>query len=116
MTKILLPGEELAHDLTPNELRAWEDSFNMHRVHVPTFWIVHKRNPWFKVGTRLRRFRDGYEEVALEGSKMVGYVEDERVVNHEDIAPYILAIQKKGVDLGAARQDRQRAMGKVGDN
>ncbi len=120
MSKILLPGEEGKQDLTPGEVRAWEDEFNQHRTHVPTLWIVHKKNPWFKIGTRVRRYRDGYEEVLMDKNQAVGHPEDHpydghKVIEHRLLAPYIMAILKRGLDSGSARQDRQRAMSAVGE-
>ena len=104
-------------DLTPAELAQWEDEFNQHQVPIPRYWIVNKKNPFAKIGTLFRRFRDGYEQVIRGEGKtcreMYGY--EGLVLPHETLAPYILAVKAHGLDAGAARQDRRRAMGRHGE-
>jgi hypothetical protein len=83
-------------------------------VNIATYWIVFKRNPYGKIGTLYRRFEDGYEPVYRnKDGEMAGY--EGLVMPHATMAPFLMAVKKNGIDAGAARQDRQRAMQRHGE-
>jgi len=81
----------------------------------PTVYIVHKKNPFVKQGKFVRWFQEGYEECVVESPKgklkIIGYTG--LVIAHSDLDPFITAIKRRGLDRGAARQDRRRTMEKM---
>ena len=78
-----------------------------------SFYIVFRTNPFFRKGTVLRRLDDGYEKVIFgdrnAGEGVIGY--EGLVIPHRTMADFVIRLQREGIDWGAARQDRRRAMG-----
>ena len=74
-------------------------------------FLVHKPNPFVPVGRFVRRFSDGYEEF-IPGSWNGRLIENGYqglVWPHATLAPFLMRVQERGLDMGSARMDRRRA-------
>lgn len=79
-------------------------------MQVPSIWVISQANPFgFAMGTRFRRLDDGYERMVVDEKGQFLHFAG-LVYPHKTLAPFLTAVLKNGIDHGAARQDRRRAM------
>ena len=75
------------------------------------FYMVHKKNPYFKQGTMIELFTDGFQECVTE-------VVDNRVkvvgnkglfMPEREVKPYCMKILKRGLDKPSLRRKTEYA-------
>jgi len=78
-----------------------------------SLYVVREPNPYFPLGTYVKRYEDGYEKVELEGTgRATFWHTDSILLPHATLDPFLTKVQKTGLDKGSARQDRRRAEGR----
>lgn len=91
----------------------WKRGLNRELSTFGGLYVVFKKNPFLPNGSFVRRFDDGYEKVIVgeEDGRFAYLGYEGLVIPHRVLAPFIMKVRARGVDMGAARQDRRRQMG-----
>jgi hypothetical protein len=65
-----------------------------------SYYIVHKRNPYFKQGTVIELFEDGFQECIMvtENHRMRCVGNKGLIIPERDVFPYCILMLRKGFD------------------
>lgn len=75
------------------------------------FYMVHKRNPYFKPGTMIELFEHGFQEciVEKEGHRVKVVGNKGLVMPEREVKPYCIKILRKGFDKPGLRRKTEYA-------
>lgn len=69
-------------------------------------YVVRKRNPYYKVGTFLQLFDDGFQEAVMEkadGNRLRVHMNRGIVMPEEVMAPFVMQVLRRGLDHNMRR-------------
>jgi hypothetical protein len=65
-----------------------------------SLFIVHKRNPFFRPGTWVELFDEGFQKAVVQqqGNRAEVLRNEGIVIPAESLRPYVIRVQKRGLD------------------